>query len=57
MFAYRSGRGEVTQLAWFDRSGRALGTLGSSPEAGVSNLALSPDGRRVVAERTADGLT
>jgi eukaryotic-like serine/threonine-protein kinase len=57
VFAYRSGRGEVTQLAWFDRSGRALGTLGSSRVAGVSNLALSPDGRRVVAERTVQNET
>jgi WD40 repeat protein len=57
VFAYRSGRGPVTQLAWFDRSGRALGTLGSSQEAGVSDLALSPDGRRVVAERTVQNAT
>jgi hypothetical protein len=55
VFAYRSWAG--TQLAWFDRSGRALGTLGSSQEAGVSNLALSPDGRRVVAERTVQNAT
>jgi serine/threonine protein kinase len=57
VFAYRSGRGPMTQLTWFDRSGRALGTLGSSLEVGISNLALSPDGRRVVAERTAQNET
>jgi serine/threonine protein kinase len=57
VFAYRSGRGSVTQLAWFDRSGRSLGTFGSSQETGLSNLALSPDGRRVVAERTVQSAT
>ncbi len=57
VFAYRSGRGPVSQLAWFDRSGRAIGTLGSSLDTGVSNLALSPDGRRVVAERTVKNAT
>jgi eukaryotic-like serine/threonine-protein kinase len=50
-FAYRSG-GPATQLLWFDRSGRALGTLGSFDDAGLSNPSLSPDGRRVVGERT-----
>jgi len=51
VFAYRTGGGPVAQLTWFDRFGRSLGTFGSLKEAGVSNLALSPDGRRVVAER------
>ena len=51
-FAYRSSRGPVTQLAWFDRSGRPLGTVGSSQTGGWPDLALSPDGRRVAAERS-----
>ena len=34
-----------TQLTWFDRAGRALGTLGEA--APYINLALSPDERRV----------
>ncbi len=51
VFAYRSGRAPVAQLAWFDRSGRTLATIGPSQETGLSNPALSPDGRRVVAER------
>ena len=33
------------QLTWFDRAGRALGTLGEA--APYINLALSPDERRV----------
>ncbi|HEU4936201.1 MAG TPA: protein kinase [Vicinamibacterales bacterium] len=52
VFAYRSGRGPVSQLAWFDRSGRPLGTIRPPDEAAVSNPRLSPDGQRVVAERT-----
>ena len=52
VMAYRAGRPSVTRLSWFDRSGNALGTLGSPEQAGLSNLRLSPDGRRVAAERT-----
>ena len=52
VFAYRAGRGPVSQLAWFDRSGRPLGTIRPPDEAAVSNPRLSPDGHRVVAERT-----
>jgi len=52
VFAYRSGRGPVNQLVWFDRLGRPLGTFRSLEEAGVSDPALSPDARRIVAERT-----
>jgi hypothetical protein len=37
----------ITQLAWVDPSGRELGTIGSPEEQGTSELALSPDGRRV----------
>jgi serine/threonine protein kinase len=50
--AYRAARPSVTRLSWFDRSGSALGTLGSSEQLGLSNLRLSPDGRRVAAERS-----
>jgi dipeptidyl aminopeptidase/acylaminoacyl peptidase len=56
-FAYRSGHGTVTELAWFDRSGRPVGTIGSSQEGGWADLALSPDGRRVAAERTIQNQT
>jgi Tol biopolymer transport system component len=49
VMAYRAGRPSVTRLSWFDRSGNALGTLGSAEQAGLSNLRLSPNGRRVVA--------
>ena len=52
VFAYRSGRGPVSQLAWFDRSGRLLGTIRPPDDAAVSDPRLSPDGQRVVVERT-----
>jgi len=37
----------VARLAWFDRSGNPLGTVG--PEAQYRNAAISPDGTRVLA--------
>jgi Tol biopolymer transport system component len=37
--------GGVSQLAWFDRAGRRLSTLGGA--ADIGNIELSPDGRRV----------
>jgi Tol biopolymer transport system component len=52
VIAYRAGRPSVTRLSWFDRSGQALGTLGSTEQVGLTNLRLSPDGRRVAAERS-----
>jgi serine/threonine protein kinase len=52
VMAYREARPAVTRLSWFDRSGKPLGTLGSPEQAGLSNLRLSPDDRRVAAERT-----
>jgi Tol biopolymer transport system component len=52
VMAYRAGRPSVTRLSWFDRSGRALGTLGSPERTGLTNLRLSPDERHVVAERS-----
>jgi len=50
VLAYRSGAsGIARQLAWFDREGKPLGTLG--PSATYSGLAISPDGKRVAAEQ------
>ena len=39
------------QLTWVDRSGTARGTVGD-PDESISNPRLSPDGHRVVVERT-----
>ena len=51
--AYRTGPvGVQRRLVWFDRSGKALGTLGE-PDLSGQNPDLSPDGRRVAIDRTA----
>lgn len=52
VIAYRTAQPAITQLSWFDRSGKMLGTLGSSERVGLTNPRLSPDGRRVAAERS-----
>ncbi len=52
VMAYRVGRSSITRLAWFDRSGNALGALGSLEQRGLSNLRLAPDDRRVAVERS-----
>ena len=40
----------LSQLTWFDRSGKPTGTIGT-PES-YFNVRLSPDGRRVVVDQT-----
>jgi Tol biopolymer transport system component len=52
VLTYRIAHPLVTRLSWFDRAGSSLGTFGSAEQIGLSNLRLSPDGRRVIAERT-----
>jgi len=44
---YRTGPGRIRQLAWYDRKGAVLGTLGSP--ASYLEVELSPDGSRVAA--------
>jgi Tol biopolymer transport system component len=51
LVAYRTGASSQRQLTWFDRSGTARGTVGD-PDATVAQPRVSPDGRRVVVERT-----
>jgi eukaryotic-like serine/threonine-protein kinase len=56
LVAYRAGR--VTnrrQLTWFDRAGKAAGTLGGLDENGLIGPEVSPDGRRAAVTRTVDG--
>jgi Tol biopolymer transport system component len=48
---YRSGATSRRQLGWFDRSGKALGVLGTPDDSNLTAPALSPDGRRVAANR------
>jgi dipeptidyl aminopeptidase/acylaminoacyl peptidase len=57
VLTYRAGRPRITQLSWFDRSGKPLGVLGSPEQSGLTSLRLSPDGRRVAVERSRQGET
>ncbi len=50
--AYQSGR-MSSRLAWFDRSGRETGTVGHS--ANYLSVAVAPDGRRILFDRTLPG--
>ncbi len=51
MLAY-SGQGNISRLTWFDRSGRVLGKIGSEGAGDTINVAISPDGRSVLFDRT-----
>ena len=57
LVAYRAGESNRRQLAWFDRSGKALGALGAPDENGLNSPSVSPDGRRVAVNRTVQGNT
>jgi Tol biopolymer transport system component len=56
LVAYRTDGSRERQLTWFDRSGTARGTVGD-PDGTLLNPCVSPDGRRVVVERTVQGNT
>ncbi len=45
---------DVSHLAWFDRSGRELETIG--PPGNYLNLSIADDGRRVFYDRTRPGI-
>src|SRR5207249_2372823 len=47
--AYRAVAAAMRQLAWFDRSGKALGAVGE-PKPNLSYPELSRDGRRVAVQ-------
>jgi Tol biopolymer transport system component len=56
MLAYRAGGGTSRRrLAWFDRAGNEVGTVGASDENAPVYPELSPDGRRVAVNRTVQG--
>jgi eukaryotic-like serine/threonine-protein kinase len=44
------GAANLSQLLWFDRHGKQVGTVGSPDQ--VSNPKVSPDGRRVAVDQT-----
>jgi Tol biopolymer transport system component len=55
LVAYRAGGANRRKLAWFDRSGKALGVLGAPDENDLEAPRISPDGRRVAVARTVQG--
>jgi Tol biopolymer transport system component len=56
MLAYRPAGGVTRhRLAWFDRSGKEVGTVGATDENRLQNPELSPDGRRVAVDRVVQG--
>ena len=55
LVAYREGGANRRQLAWFDRSGKALGVMGAPDENDLRVPRVSPDGRRVAVHRTVQG--
>ena len=57
LVAYREGGASRRQLAWFDRSGKALGRMGAPDENDLFSPRVSPDGRRVAVHRTVQGNT
>jgi Tol biopolymer transport system component len=54
---YRTGAPSRRQLTWFDRSGKALGTMGSPDDNNLAAPAVSPDGQRVAVNRTVQDKT
>ena len=56
LIVYRTGVGGQGQLTWFDRSGTVRGTLGDLDRS-YRTPRVSPDGRRVIISRTAQGNT
>lgn len=58
LVGYRTAAGgSRRQLTWFDRSGKALGTLGAPDENALLNPGLSPDGRLMAVPIAAPGAT
>ena len=45
-----AGSGQVTQLAWWDRTGKQLSKIGE-PIDGIVMFRLSPDGRQIAIQR------
>jgi eukaryotic-like serine/threonine-protein kinase len=54
VLGYRTGLGLLSQLTWFDRSGKSLGPVGAP--AVYVNLGLSPDDRRLATSVVGDGI-
>jgi Tol biopolymer transport system component len=53
--AYRTGAAATRQLTWLDRAGKVIAAIGAPDSAGLTNIELSPDGKRVAVQRTVNG--
>jgi serine/threonine protein kinase len=53
--AFRTSGAQRSQLTWRDRAGAALGTAAEADTVGLSFPELSPDGSRVMAQRSVAG--
>ena len=49
-------QGNVTRLTWFNRAGRVLGEVGSAGAGETISLAISPDGKNALFDRTRQDL-
>jgi Tol biopolymer transport system component len=54
LLAYRSGAGALSQLRWYDRSGKALGAAAEPDSNNLLSPELSPDGLSVAASRVVE---
>jgi hypothetical protein len=54
IIAYRAGGVSRTQLVWFDRAGKQIGLVGETESTNLMGPELSPDGRWVAVDRTAE---
>jgi Tol biopolymer transport system component len=55
LLAYRAGLVDRRRLAWLDRTGRQIGTLGAADETHLSSPEIAPDRRRVLVTRFIQG--
>ena len=55
VLAYRAGAAQLRQLAWVDRQGRVVDTVGAADSDAASSPELSPDGQSVAVFRQRGG--
>jgi Tol biopolymer transport system component len=55
VLAYRAGGPARRQLAWFDRAGNVIGTVGPADDKVLANPEMAPGGRRVAVSRAVQG--
>jgi eukaryotic-like serine/threonine-protein kinase len=55
VLAHRPGDSQRRQLAWVDRAGHPVGTVGGPDDGSPSNPTLAPDGQRVAVSRDIQG--